>query len=734
MQECEKCYTKWYYPNQIDFIIDTYGKCEYTDMKRAPKPRAGEPIRCAVPVTSYRYLNTAVSFDTESSSFIYNKERYSTMYAWGVDIFGCSVIGRTWAEFKYLIERLVSRLGLNLCNRLVIYVHNLSYDFALFRKWFNWNEVFSVKSRSVLFAVTSQGVEFRCSYKMSGMSLHNLAEQMDETGKDKLEKLDEQYDYSLIRHSETPMTPDEIEYLVHDIKIVTRYINRQLANSSIEKLPYTVTGIVRRYCRDHCIGNLASKEVAHCYRKHIHSMNMTVSEYFQANRAFQGGFTHSNPIYTGVTLHNVASYDITSSYPTVMISEKFPMSSGVLVDYMNEETFRKNLARDDVVMTYVMTIKNVKPKFQNDFYISYSKCTKAENEMCSNGRIVFADSLTLTATSADFEIIEQCYDFDIDIIFNVYMYKAGYLPKQIIEAILYFYKGKTELKDVEGQEELYMLLKGMLNSVYGMSVEDVVRDWFEYDYDNNKWKDVVHKESMEDDILQTLVNNANTDPQRFLFYLWGCFCTAFARRNIWKAILECGDDYIYCDTDSVKFLNHDNHIEFFEQYNADVQTKIQKCLAHYKLDADSAKPKNKDGNEKPLGVFDYEGTYIRFKTLGAKRYLVEYYDKKKDKIMLKLTCAGVSKKKGTEYFSSMKDPFSEFFIGMKIDPDHTGKQTLSYIDDEYEMTITDHEGFSYHIHEMSGVYMENTGFDTDKKGGKEFLEFIAYYQQERFVL
>ena len=39
-----------------------------------------------------------------------------------------------------------------------------------------------------------------------------------------------------------------------------------------------------------------------------------------------GGFTHSNPYHTGITLENVGSIDLTSSYPSVMCAELYPMS------------------------------------------------------------------------------------------------------------------------------------------------------------------------------------------------------------------------------------------------------------------------------------------------------------------------------------------------------------------------------------------------------------------------
>lgn len=717
--------TRYYYPSDLPRILSENGQnAGFSDFKKNVKPRAGEIQRAKFFVESCRYFNIAVSFDTESTSFIYNGEKYSTMYAWGLDIFGYTVIGRTWAEFLFCLEQIQMYFNTDLMNRVCIYVHNLSYDFALFHKLISWNEVFAIKSRSVLFAVTDSGIEFRCSYKLSGMSLHNLADSIG------MKKLDETFDYSLIRHSETKLPETDIEYLIQDCKIVSAYINKQLEKYDLAKIPYTITGVVRRYCRNHTIGKDVDKTVSTRYRQFIKSLFLTVDEYKQSRRAFSGGFTHSNPLQTEKLLKNVASWDITSSYPTVMVSERFPMGKGMLIDELSESQMNELIESDKFCITMNVVLKNVRPRFKYDFYISEYKCRNLKNATVSNGRVVSADELEITITDIDYKIISECYKFDFELCFHIYKYKAGYLPRQLIECVLYFYSGKTELKDVVGQEEMYYLLKAMLNSCYGMCVEDIIRDLFEYDYEKSDWKPTKKKEEFEPEQMVLFMQYANTDNQRFLFYLWGVFITAYARKNVWAAIFATGSDYVYCDTDSVKFLNPEKHTAFFEQYNIDIQLKIEKCLKYYRLNPDVAKPKNKDGEIKPLGVFDFEGIYIKFKTLGAKRYLVEYYNKKKKKFVLKLTCAGVNKKAGTEYFSESEKPFDLFKIGMMIPADNTEKQTLYYIDSEYDMELTDYNGDSYHIHELSGVYMENTPFDTDKKGGKTFLKFIEKYRAE----
>ena len=46
---------------------------------------------------------------------------------------------------------------------------------------------------------------------------------------------------------------------------------------------------------------------------------------------------------------------------------------------------------------------------------------------------------------------------------------------------------------------------------------------------------------------------------------------------------------------------------------------------YYDFDLDLLAPVTKDGKEKIIGIWDLDGHYKRFKTLGAKRYLYFAY-------------------------------------------------------------------------------------------------------------
>ena len=128
------------------------------------------------------YYNIACAFDIETTSFFRQSEnetepsKVAIMYVWTFCICGYCILGRTWEEFKQLTDLLVDYFNTSPKLRLVIYVHNLGFDFSFFRKWLTWDNVFSAKSRTPIYAITNKGLEFRCSYLLSGYKLETIAD------------------------------------------------------------------------------------------------------------------------------------------------------------------------------------------------------------------------------------------------------------------------------------------------------------------------------------------------------------------------------------------------------------------------------------------------------------------------------------------------------------------------------------------------------------------------------
>ena len=653
------------------------------------------------------YANVPCTIDIETSSFYENGEKRGVMYAFVLGINGKCFIGRTYEQLWNSLDRISEFYGLNDKRRMIFFVHNLSFEFQWFRKWRKWEKVFATEERSPLYALDEHGIELRCSYQLSGYSLENVAKNLT---KYKTRKMVGDLDYKKIRHSETPLTSKELGYILHDGIVVMCYIQEEIESSynNITLLPLTKTGKVRKYVRKLC---LYGKKDKYKFKKYHAMMNAlpiaSLQEYEQLKRAFHGGFTHANSYYVNQTVKNVTSFDFTSSYPYVLISEKFPMGKGELITIHSKQEFEDNMKIYCCV--FDATFIDIESSIVYEHPISVSKCYHIENYTSDNGRLVDAKEISITLTEQDFSIIRKFYKWKHLRIKNFRRYKRNYLPRNFVYAVLQLYKKKTELKGIEESVVEYMNSKEMLNSCYGMCVTDICRT--EIEYDGVSWGKVPPSPEEE-------IDKYNKKKNRFLCFQWGIWCTAYAMRNLFYAIYYLKDSYIYSDTDSVKFINYDQHKRFFEEYNRKVSAKLDKAMKTIGLDYEMVHPYTKDGIRKTIGYFDYDGFYEKFKTLGAKRYMV-----KTDK-GYSLTVSGVNKKTAIPYlYEKYGDKIMDRFEdGLIIPPQYTGKNIHTYIDEETNGIITDYYGVSIEYHELSSIHLEESGYELSLS--REFIDYL----------
>ena len=224
-----------------------------------------------------------------------------------------------------------------------------------------------------------------------------------------------------------------------------------------------------------------------------------------------------------------------------------------------------------------------------------------------------------------------------------------------------------------------------------------------------------------------MINKYNRDKKRFLYYPWGIFVTAFARQIIWNAIVdELKEDHRYTDTDSLKFVNLEKHKQYFEDYNRKLLIRLKKVMDFLGIPFEKCTPKTIDGKVKPIGVFDYEGTYRRFKYLGAKRYMTETWNKKTEKWEVSLTVSGINKFVCIPYlektYGDNTNIFEAFNDGLIIPKGQTGKQIHTYIDFETKGTVRDYLGNNYNYHELSGIHLEDTEYSLSMP--EEFLRYL----------
>lgn len=664
------------------------------------------------------YYNIPISFDIETTSFYTIQsteqiEKQAIMYIWTMCIGGLIIYGRTWEEFINVYNFLVEWYNITLDKRLIIYVHNLSFEFQFIKNWFEWDKVFALEPHKPVQAITSDGIEFRCSYLLSGYGLSKLGDNLNTY---KVKKLEGDLNYKLIRNCKTPLTKKEFDYCINDVLVVVAYIQELIERLKyIYNIPLTKTGFVRDLSRKYCFYGGVSKRDKNCYHKYrqfISGLTLTNDVYLQLKRAFAGGFTHANAWYVNKTLKNVYSNDFTSSYPYTMLSEEFPMSEPEKFVIKSKKDLSYNIR--NYCCLFDLEIEEIESKMFYENYISESHCVDLKDAEINNGRIVKAKHLFITVTELDFKIIQKTYKWKKMRIFNCVRFKKEYLPTNFVLSILDMYEKKTALKGVENKEVEYLQSKENINSIYGMCVTDICRD--EIEYKKGEWK----KEKPD---INEAIEKTNKSKKRFLFYPWGVWVTAYARYNLFTAIIELGNDYVYSDTDSVKFLNIKNHLDYFNTYNYNVIQKLKKAMKYHGINFERTCPSNIKGEKKQIGIWDYEGKYTRFKTLGAKRYMTEKNGE------ISLTVSGLNKKIAVPYLKEKygDDIFEKFTEDLYVPAEYTGKNTHTYINYIQEGEITDYLGNTAHYKELSSVHLEAADYSLSLT--EAFVKYIFGIQQ-----
>lgn len=659
--------------------------------------------------------NNIYTFDIETTSYIilndkiYSSYDYLTldkkksqqecikgafMYIWQLSINEVVYYGRTWDE----LEKFLAKIDEYIPYQKYLFIHNQAFEFQFLKGHFNFKNVVARKKHKVM-SSEFEDYQFtlRCSYYMTNCSLAEIPKNFNLP----IQKMIGDLDYSLIRTKDTELTAEELKYCENDCLIIYYYILMELEQyKKVDRIPMTSTGRVRRELKEQTLKNyLYRKEVGKAINVDPHVYNLLVE-------CFAGGYTHSNCFYTDEVLQNIDSFDFTSSYPYVMVSEKFP-----------SREFRKCTLKDIKFMNsrfaYILHVKfkHIKCKYNNTF-ISMNKCRNIKKARYDNGRIIQAEEVEIVLTDIDFRFIVDTHIFSSYEIIESYYSLYNYLPKLFINFILDKYVLKTEYKNVEGKELEYAKEKNKFNALYGMSVTNTIRDNVIFD-NIDGWSE---KELTNDEIVSKLKQEKN---QCFLSFAYGVWVTAYARYNLLKNVVKLDDYVVYCDTDSMKLLEGYNK-DVIDDYNKEVVEKIEKSSRTLEIDINKYKPKDKRGKERMLGLFDYEGQYEEFITQGAKKYAYKQDGE------IHITVAGVPKRAK----SSLKklDDFRDDYVFEFKD---TNKLLLMYIDEQEDIEITDYQGHTTKVHEKSGCCLLPTTYVLSKS--MEYADLISDSSSKRAI-
>ena len=635
------------------------------------------------------YLSDFATFDIETTTYLMsiidNEPNYNAfMYQWQFNIDDKVIMGRTWTEFMDLLEKLRVGLGLSHNHYFVIYVHNLPFEFQFFRNFVKLTQVFSLEKRKVVKCIINDAFEFRCSYKLSNMSLQKF---VSSTPGALYWKKQGDLDYSIIRTPKTKLKNDELAYCYNDVQGLREAVKHLLKSEhdTLASIPMTSTGYVRREFRAAFNKNS---------RNHYLFKELALDPFIYAllKTATRGGNCHCNPTMSGAVdernvFSEVGSYDMSSAYPAVMTQCKFPMTPFIrranklsIIDKLIEEG--KHALIIDCIF-YNLRIKDI----HTVPYIPKAKTTKLycihqdddkKKIRIDNGRVLQAEVCGMVMTDIDWEIIKSQYDFDENVeILNLYSAKYDYLPLELREKVIEQYTDKCTLKF--GDPYLYNKYKNKINADFGMMLTDICRR--EISYDPSKPDKNGNPFRLEPWDIEASMAKYYKSRNSFLAYQWGVWVTAHCRNRLQKAIDKVGIDAIYCDTDSLKFMG--NHEADFEELNKEILKEADAC--QLLTSCDVTEPENAKNPGKihhyQLGIWEKEKTYETFKSLGAKKYAYTYkYDKDGNPDHnLHITVAGLSKTKGGEWLTK-HGGMAKFRADTIIPAGHSGRTVSSYID------------------------------------------------------
>lgn len=643
------------------------------------------------------YVEHLAAFDIETSSYEDEGVKKAIVYSYALAIDDKIYHARTADDFFSLLEKIAADMELSLDRRLVVYVHNEAYEWQFIKHYMTWDSAFAIASeRRIVRAVSTLGFEFRCSYVLSGKPLEAVGKDVG------VQKMVGDIDHTKIRNSITPLSDEEMGYIDNDVRILIEYERQALAQEggSIEQalrsIPITQTGYVRRRMRK---AALADPE----YQQLISELTLNVETYSLARHSFQGGYTHANSMVMGQEMGDTVAVDLASSYPSSMIQFTYPM--GTFHSMTNHKFTPEELDKCAGAVHFFVTFVVNEAVSRYPFpYISRSKVLSITDPFVDNGRVFSATQMVLTMTDVDWQIFRRCYDVESIEIVDVMVAPADYLPAAITDSIIAMYGDKTALKGVAGQEVNYRSAKVDVNGVYGSVSMDPVRTEYEFNAEDGTFTSSLPS-------IEEALSKYNNSRSRYLYYPWAAWVTAYSRYILLMTmydLIDAGVTVMYCDTDSIYHKPSPKAQVIIDRVNNEVRKRLTAAMHYrwfYATDEeveDALAPKDIKGVRHHIGLFEVDGHYDNFKTLGAKRYAVEKGDE------FKITVAGLSK--GAASYIKEKGGMEAFVDGLTVPAEKSGRLTHTYSEGTAHNLITDYLGNTCEMKQVGFIHLEPSSY------------------------
>lgn len=583
-----------------------------------------------------------VSLDTETSHNHNEDAPVGWIYQWCFRFCDDTVIGRKPSELMRAFRQIADFYELGKGKRVVVYVHNLSYDWSYLVDWlaseFGEGRLLAIKSHKLI-TYTNDFFEFRCSYMLSNKSLAKWSKDLGT----KHRKLEGFVDYDIIRTQESVLTAEDWAYMIEDVLTLHECINTQFASygDNVQTTPLTATGYIRREIRK-------NYRLDDHNRKRFSLTRLSEETYRMCKAEYAGGYTHGDRFVAGDTVEGTIRHrDFRSHYPSQQRTQYFPIGKFNLYgENVTRDDIDRQLDKHCILLQCRITNIRLKSIYTNFPYLQESKCKEGHitpyRAMSDNGRILtFAGTTILVFNEHDLYWFERLYDCQHIVYEKLYVSMKGYLPKFMIDTVDTFMHGKTMYKTLEENEHnpekkhdfkmSLMKSKNGLNAVYGCSSTDPIRDEIVYtnmtDWDEKRPEDIQGG-------LDKYYNNINN----CMRFCWGCWTTSSARNELFRFAYDIigngglvANNCLYMDTDSIFYKSTPEIEKRIEDYNAELRSDSDRKGAFIEY----------EGKRVHYNQFCDEGEDIsKFRFLHAKCYAYEGKDDTGEHIF-KCTIAGV---------------------------------------------------------------------------------------------
>lgn len=570
-----------------------------------------------------KYATDYICLDTETSHI---GEECGWIYQWAACLAGVYIYGRKPSEIIDLLERVRDYYRLDMDKRIIIYIHNASYDLQYLKNYlYEYDKqahFLAIDAHSIIIADVL-GFRIICSYKLTNMSLNVLAKNYAKNYRKAVGEID----YNIIRYQDDELTDSDWFYMFSDVASQADGIRGYLdamGYTYAYQAPFTSTGFVRVECRK-------ASTTDPKWRQEFEAGALDLKKYNLCRQTFMGGVCIASFKYSGETVRSdkLRHKDFTSSYPARQMMDYAPTGTGEWYGEV-EEREELDFLLENYCCIFELHLKNVHiKKGITAPCIPASKCITLKGATRVNGKIVSASELSICICELDFKWICRQYTAGEMRVTNLLKFARGKMPDWLKKEVFKYFNGKCTLKHKDPL--LYAKSKALLNSIYGMTATAIIRDQYEMDQDHilteKKFEDPEEKEKENEKAIHKYYSSYNS----FMPYQYAIYTTAFARDALYTMIEAVGyDNFLYCDTDSVFYIETPENVKNMQKYQKYCKDRAILSGAYV--------------GSKYLGMPEDEPPLRAFRALHAKCYAMEELNEETGKYELNVVIAGIPKK------------------------------------------------------------------------------------------